>query len=78
MTYAEYFADFKGRFMGADVSDIKEHLAFQFNIEDDEAGGSFYVEVKDGILNIEPYEFDAKEMLKAFNTVHSELQVGFQ
>ena len=57
MTYAEYFADFKGRFMGADVSDIKEHLAFQFNIEDDEAGGSFYVEVKDGILNIEPYEY---------------------
>ena len=57
MTYAEYFADFKGRFMGVDVSDIKEHLAFQFNIEDDEAGGSFYVEVKDGILKIEPYDY---------------------
>ena len=35
MTYAEYFTSFKGRFMGADVSDIQEHLAFQFNIEDD-------------------------------------------
>ena len=41
MTYAEYFTSFKGRFMGADVSDIQEHLAFQFNIEDDEAGGIF-------------------------------------
>lgn len=57
MTYAEYFASFKGRFMGADVSDIKEHLAFQFNIEDDEAGGIFYVEVKDGTLYVEPYEY---------------------
>ena len=32
--------------MGADVSDIQEHLAYQFNIEDEEAGGAFYVEVK--------------------------------
>lgn len=43
--------------MGADVSDIQEHLAFQFNIEDEEAGGIFYVEVKDGILHVEPYEY---------------------
>ena len=57
MTYAEYFTSFKGRFMGADVSDIQEHLAFQFNIEDDEAGGIFYVEVKDGTLHVEPYEY---------------------
>ena len=57
MTYAEYFTSFKGRFMGADVSDIQEHLAFQFNIEDEEAGGIFYVEVKDGTLHVEPYEY---------------------
>ena len=43
--------------MGADVSDIHEHLAFQFNIEDEEAGGAFYVEVKDGQLFVEPYEY---------------------
>lgn len=61
MTYAEYFADFKGRFMGVDVSDIKEHLAFQFNIADEEAGGSFYVEVKDGKLIVEPYEYYDKD-----------------
>lgn len=57
MTYAEFFCEFKGRFMGADVSDIREHLAFQFNIEDAEAGGAFYVEVKDGELHVEPYEY---------------------
>lgn len=57
MTYADFFYDIKGRFMGADVSDIHEHLAFEFNIEDEEAGGAFYVEVKDGTLYVEPYEY---------------------
>ena len=57
MTYAEFFQEFKSKFDGADVSDISEHLAYQFNIEDEEAGGAFYVEVKDGQLIIEPYEF---------------------
>lgn len=57
MTYADLFYEIKGKFMGADVSDIQEHLAFQFNIEDEEAGGAFYVEVKDGALYVEPYEY---------------------
>ena len=57
MTYADLFYEIKGKFMGADVSDIHEHLAFQFNIEDEEAGGAFYVEVKDGVLHVEPYEY---------------------
>ncbi len=57
MTYADFFYDMKGRFMGADVSDIHEHLAFEFDIEDEEAGGAFYVEVKDGTLYVEPYEY---------------------
>lgn len=57
MTYADLFYEIKGKFMGADVSDIREHLAFQFNIEDEEAGGAFYVEVKDGVLHVEPYEY---------------------
>ena len=42
MTYADFFAEIKGRFMEADVSDIKEHLAYQFNITG-EASGIFYV-----------------------------------
>ncbi len=57
MTYADFFYEIKGKFMGADVSDIHEHLAFQFNIEDPEAGGAFYVEVKEGVLYVEPYEY---------------------
>ena len=57
MTYADFFYEIKGKFMGTDVSDIHEHLAFQFNIEDQEAGGAFYVEVKEGQLYVEPYEY---------------------
>ena len=63
MTYENLFNEIKGKFIGTDVSDIHEHLAFQFYIEDEEAGGAFYVEVKDGVLYVEPYEYydrDAK------------------
>ena len=55
MTYADFFAEIKGRFMEADVSDITEHLAYQFNITG-EASGIFYVEVKDGKLFVADVE----------------------
>ena len=56
MTYADMFSRVKGMLMDADVSDIHEHLAYQFNITG-EAEGIFYAEVKDGKLSIEPYEY---------------------
>ncbi len=42
--------------MEADISDITEHLAYQFNITG-EASGIFYVEAKDGKIYVEPYEY---------------------
>ena len=56
MTYEEIVAKVRSLFSGADVSAIKEHLAYQFNIVG-EGEGAFYVEVKDGQLFIEPYEY---------------------
>ena len=56
MTYEELFQKVKDMFSKADVSGIKEHLAFQFNITG-EGEGAFYAEVKDGVLSIEPYEY---------------------
>ena len=50
MTYADMFSRVKGMLMDADVSDIHEHLAYQFNITG-EAEGIFYAEVKDGKLS---------------------------
>lgn len=72
MTYAEMFAELKGKFMDADISDITEHLAYQFNITG-EGEGIFYVEAKEGKLYVEPYEYydrdamftcEAKTLLK--------------
>lgn len=56
MTYNEVFEKVKEMFMKADVSKVNEHLAFQFNITG-EGEGSFYAEVKDGRLSVEPYEY---------------------
>jgi len=56
MTYEEVFEKFKKQFQDTDVSNVKEHLAYQFNITG-EGEGSFYAEVKDGQLFIEPYEY---------------------
>ena len=56
MTYADFFSEIKGKFMETDISDITEHLAYQFNIIG-EASGIFYIEAKDGKLHVEPYEY---------------------
>ncbi len=62
MTYAEFFAEIKAKFMEADVSTIAEHLAYQFNIVG-EAEGIFYVEVKEGKLHVEPYEYYDRDVI---------------
>ena len=56
MTFQEFFMEVKETLMGADIHDVTEHLAYQFNITG-EAGGIFYVEAKDGVLHVEPYEY---------------------
>ena len=56
MTYEEIITKVRETFKGTDVSMIKEHLAYQFNITG-EGEGIFYVEVRDGKLYIEPYEY---------------------
>lgn len=62
MTYQELVSEVKGIFMQADVSGIKEHIAYQFNIRG-EAEGAFYAEVSEGKLYIEPYEYYDRDVL---------------
>ena len=61
MTYADMFSKVKGLFMESDVSDISEHLAFQFNITG-EAEGIFYAEVKEGKLYVSAI-FDCYDLM---------------
>ena len=62
MTFEEMFARAKTALSGADVSAIREHLAYQFNITG-EAAGTFYIEVKDGALSVEPYEYHDRDAM---------------
>ena len=62
MTYQELVSEIRGIFMQADVSGIKEHIAYQFNIRG-EAEGAFYAEVLEGKLYIEPYEYYDRDVL---------------
>ena len=76
MTFSEYFASVKTKFMGTDVSDIQEHLKFQLNVLGEESG-IFYVEIKDGNLFIEPYEYyDRDVMLTATAEVFDDIIDG--
>ena len=62
MTYQEIFEQFKNAVKDRDVSAVQGHYAFQFNITG-EGAGAFYVEVKDGQLNVEPYEYYDRDAL---------------
>lgn len=62
MTFEEIFQSLKERFMKADVSKMQEHVAFQFDITG-EGAGSFYAEVKDGKLAVEPFDYKDRDVL---------------
>ncbi len=56
MSYEEIFQACKEEFMKADVSHLQGHLAVQVDIIG-EGEGAFYIELKDGQLFVEPYEY---------------------
>ena len=46
----------------ADASDISEHLAVQYNVTG-EGEGAFYMEVKDGKVEVQPYDYKDRDIL---------------
>ncbi len=62
MTYEELVSTIKEAAKKADASKITEHIAFQFNVVG-EAAGAFYLEIKDGNINVEPYEYYDRNVL---------------
>lgn len=56
MTFEEMFAKAKKLIMKNDVSAISGHLAVQINITG-EGEGAFYIELLEGKLYVEPYEY---------------------
>ncbi len=59
MKFDELLTRIRGMAAGADVSG-RDFLAVQINVTGDE-GGVFYVEIKDGRLSIEPYEYNDRQ-----------------
>lgn len=75
MTYEEFFSTAKEILMKSDVSQFTQHLAVQVDITG-EGCGAFYIELKDGKLYVEPYEYydrdvrltaTGKDFIKIFN-----------
>ncbi len=62
MTYEEVVAKVREAVKGLDLTGAPEHAAFQFNITG-EGEGAFYVEVADGKINVEPYEYFDRDVL---------------
>lgn len=66
MTYEEIVASVKAAYADVDASHISDHVAFQFNVTG-EGEGAFYVEIKDGKVNVEPYEYHDRDILVTAN-----------
>ncbi len=56
MTYESIVEAVRKKFSDVDVSSVPGTLAFQFDIEG-KAEGIFYVEIKNGELHVEPYDY---------------------
>ena len=62
MTYEEVVKKAQAIAAHGDASDVKEHLAIQYNITG-EGEGAFYLEVKDGKLEVQPYDYNDRDIL---------------
>ena len=62
MTYNEIIESLKIHAVQFDASMIKEHIAIQFNIYG-EGEGAFYIEINEGKIDIQPYEYYDRDAL---------------
>ena len=56
MTFEKAFESVKKKFINSDASGVDD-FAVQITLTDNDCGGTFYAEVKQGVLNVEPYDY---------------------
>ncbi len=56
MKYEVAFKGLKEKFGKVDAAKL-DNMAIQFTLSDEDCGGTFYAEAKDGVLNVEPYDY---------------------
>lgn len=57
MTYEQVVAKIKNKYSDIDASSIEGTQAIQINLSGKTTEGIFYIEVKDGKVNVEPYDY---------------------
>ena len=62
MTYEEIVQRVKADMVKTDAGNVKEHVAVQINITG-EGEGAFYIEVKDGRIDVQPFEYYDRDVL---------------
>lgn len=62
MTYEELVENVRKVATKAKISKLVGHVAYQFNVEG-EAEGIFYLEIIDGRVNVEPYDYHDRNLL---------------
>lgn len=67
MTYESIVEAARNKFCDLDVSSVNGTLAFQINIEGRAGSGIFYIEIKDGRVNVEPYEYYDRNAIITMN-----------
>ncbi len=60
MTYEDFVAKAKEIAASKDASSYKGHLAVQINVTG-EGSGILYVEIKDGKVDVQPYEYNDRD-----------------
>ena len=62
MAFEELVQKVKEIYKDADASAIQEHVAIQFNVYG-QAEGKFYLEIKDGEIDIQPFEYYDRDVI---------------
>lgn len=67
MTYEKVVAKVKEKFADVDSSSVDGVVAIQVNLEGKYTNGVFYIEAKDGKVNVEPYDYHDRKALVTVN-----------
>ena len=57
MKYEQAFEKMKALLENADTAGFDGDFALQINLKNKDCGGAFYMEYRDGVLNVEPYDY---------------------
>ena len=63
MTFTEAYEKIKAAMEKSNPAEINRHLAIQVNLNDPDAKGIMYIEVKDGEFFVEPYDYRDRDAI---------------